>query len=336
MQTALNKYQKLESSGVWRASGADQRRDVIVSIGDATLVIYDGADRPLAHWSLPAVVRLNAGTRPALFAPATDAPEELEVADDTMVNAIEKVRKTIERRRPRQGRLRQVLLGGAMAVVVALAVLWLPDALIRHAASVVPQAKRVELGHRLLADIRRVAGRPCETPPARAALNRLYARLLPGGSGRLVVLPGGIADTAHLPGGTILINRALAEDHEAPDVMAGYVLVEALRQAAIDPVEQLLAKAGPMAAIRLLTTGDIADGVLAQHAEALMTDRPTRLSDADMLAGFAAAGVAASPYAYARDISGETTLALIEADPGDGAQVLPDSDWVSLQEVCGE
>lgn len=82
--TALTEYQRLESSGVWRASAQDQRRDVMISIGDATLVIYDTANRPLAHWSLAALVRLNVGTRPALFAPAPDAPEELEVADDTI------------------------------------------------------------------------------------------------------------------------------------------------------------------------------------------------------------------------------------------------------------
>jgi hypothetical protein len=91
--TALSEYERLESPGIWRAARAGQRRDVIVSIGDATLVIYDGADRPLAHWSLPAVVRLNPGTRPALFAPAPDAPEELEIADTEMIDAVEKVRK---------------------------------------------------------------------------------------------------------------------------------------------------------------------------------------------------------------------------------------------------
>ena len=104
--TALNEYQRLESTGIWRASPDEQRRDVMVSVGDASLVIYDSAGRPLGHWSLPAVIRLNVGTRPALFAPGPDAPEELEINEDEMIDAIEKVRKTIEKRRPRQGRLR--------------------------------------------------------------------------------------------------------------------------------------------------------------------------------------------------------------------------------------
>ena len=49
--TALTEYQRLETSGIWRGAPDEQRRDVTVSLGDATVVIYDGAGRALAHWS---------------------------------------------------------------------------------------------------------------------------------------------------------------------------------------------------------------------------------------------------------------------------------------------
>ncbi|MCG6901158.1 MAG: hypothetical protein LJE68_00615 [Rhodobacter sp.] len=334
--TALSEYERLESPGIWRAARAGQRRDVIVSIGDATLVIYDGADRPLAHWSLPAVVRLNPGTRPALFAPAPDAPEELEIADTEMIDAVEKVRKTIERRRPRHGRLRFYLLAGGLAAVIALGVFWLPDSLIRHAASVVPQAKRAELGQHLLGNIRRVAGKPCSTVSGRRALDQLYARLRPDRTGSLVVLASGFADTVHLPGGLILLNRTLVEDYETPDVVAGYVLAETLRADAQDPVERMLQSTGPLSAIRLLTTGEMTDDALNAYAETLMTQPAATLDTDALLAAFREAQVASTPYAFARDISGETTLPLIEADHGGATQVLTDGDWISLQGICGE
>ncbi len=53
--TALTEYDRLECAAVWRAAPEAQRRDVFVSVGDATLVITDNADRVLAHWSLAAV-----------------------------------------------------------------------------------------------------------------------------------------------------------------------------------------------------------------------------------------------------------------------------------------
>ncbi len=336
--TALTEYQRLESPGVWRAAPGDQRRDVMVSVGDATLVIYDTANRPLAHWSLAALRRKNPGKIPAIYSPGADAPEELEISEVTMLDAIETVRSAVARLRPQRGRLRLFLLAGALLTVIGLAVFWLPDALVRHTAAVVPDAKRAELGDRLLAHIHRVSGQPCATPTGARVLDRLYARLLQGRPGGLAVLASGIPDARHLPGGMILLSRALVEDHEDPSVAAGYVLAEAARAARRDPVEVFLEEAGLMTAFRLLTTGEVADPALEAYAETVLTRMPDPVPDEELLGLFAASTVPSTPYAYALDISGETTLGLIEADPVRRATspVLPDGDWVTLQGVCGE
>jgi len=337
--TALTEYQRLECTGVWRATPDAQRRDVYVSIGDATLIISDAGERVLAHWSLPAISRVNPGETPAIYKPGADAQEDLEIADETMTDAIERVRQAIRRRRPQPGRLRLILLGGWLAAVLALVVFWLPDALVRHTAGVLPQAKRAELGTRLLSNIRRVAGMPCNTLNGRRALERLTNRLLPDTGGGVVVLAGGIAEAGHLPGGLILLNRALVEDYEDPAVVAGYILAEATRATAADPIIRMLSSVGPFATFRLLTTGDIPDETLADYAETLLTAPDPAVDDQALLARFAAVGVPSTPFAYARDISGETTLPLIEADPAlsDHLQpVLSDGEWVSLQGICGE
>ena len=335
--TALTEYQQLECTAVWRETPDAQRRDVYVSVGDATLVIADSAERMLAHWSLAAVIRLNPGETPAIYAPGTDAPEKLEIDDALMISAIEKVHRAIRRRRPQPGRLRFALLGGGLLGVVALSVFWLPDAIVRHAASVVPQAKRAELGSRLLTDIRRVAGVPCNTVNGRRALDQLKARLFPDRPGALIVLSSGIPSSQHLPGGLILLNRTLVEDHEDPAVVAGYVLAELERADTKDPVQDLLASSGTFAAFKLLTTGEVTDDVLETYTETLLAKPAAPVSDDALLTQFAEAGVATTPYAYARDISGETTLTLIEADPGPSERpLLTDGQWVSLQGICGE
>ena len=53
--TVLAEYQRLEAEGVWRADEDAQRRDVIVSIGEATLTLTDLNEVALTHWSLPAI-----------------------------------------------------------------------------------------------------------------------------------------------------------------------------------------------------------------------------------------------------------------------------------------
>ena len=339
--TALSKYQRLEAAGLWRPAPDAQRTDVIVSIGDATLTITDMRDRALAHWSLAAVERANPGQRPAIYHPDGDPGETLELPENEteMVTAIEKLRGAIERHRPHPGRLRLVMLGLSLAAVVALGVFWLPDAARNHAVSVVPQVKRAEIGAALLDHIQSVTGPPCRDTEGSTALARLAKRVpSPKGPGALLVVRDGVGKAAHLPGGTILLNRSLVEDHEDADVVAGYVVAERLRAELHDPLDDVLAHGGLSASIRLLATGQMQDSVLKSYAKSLLTSDPAPLTDAVLLAGFDAWKIRSTPYAYARDISGETTFGLIEADPYASEAppaVLSDADWLRLQGICG-
>ncbi len=337
--TALKQYQRLESTGLWRASPDAQRIEVIVALGDATLTLSDTRGSALAHWSLPAVERVNPGETPAIFRPGPDAAETLELNDDTMIGAIARVQAAIERRRPHPGRLRFYLSAGVVAAVAAVAVFWLPGAMVDYTASVVPASQRAMIGEDLLTNIRRVAGSPCDTPRGTAALEKMHRRLFGDSPGRIVVLASGVRQSEHLPGHIILLNRALVEDYEDPDVPAGFALAEDLRARQTDPLVRLLRASGIGTAFQLLTTGTISQDRLAQYAEDLLLPPPSRPSDASLAEQFRRAGVRASPYAYALDISGETTLGLIEADAvpeKTAVPVLSDGDWISLQAICGE
>lgn len=334
--TALKEYQRLEAAGLWRAKPEDQRRDVIVSIGDATLTITNMKDQPLAHWSLAAVERQNPGQYPAIYHPDGDPGETLELTKDetAMLDAIEKLRLAIEGARPHPGRLRSVSLLGSLGLITALLVFWLPGAMIRHTLTVVPEIKRKEIGQSLLGHIERVAGQACATPETMPILTRLATRT---GARQIVVLRAGVISSLHLPGGIILLNRSLIEDHEDPAVAAGAVLVERARAQAKDPLGEVLNSGGVLASFRLLTTGKLDRNSLDRYAETMVSaPRPT-LPDEKILAIFAQAAIPSTPYAYAQDITGEEVLGLIEADPMAGRvlePVLNDRDWVQLQNIC--
>ncbi len=339
--TALTRYQRLEATGLWRPNPEAQRLEVIVSIGESTLIMTDMRDRALAHWSLAAVERANPGNHPAIYHPDGDPGETLELGDGEgeMTAAIERLRGAIARRRPRPGRLRLVGLVSSVAAVVALGAFWLPGAARDHAVQVVPQVKRAEIGTLLLGHLRAVTGPACRDPNADGALARLAARLAaPSGPGPLLVMRQGVNDTAHLPGGAILISQSLVEDHDTPDVLAGYIIAEHLRAQMHDPLADLLNFGGLSASIRLLATGELPDDMLSSYATAVLAGPAQEIDDEALLEGFKAWAVRATPYAYARDPSGETTLTLIEADPfADMAPepVLSDADWLRLQGICG-
>lgn len=335
--TALNKYDRLEATGLWRPDPDGQRREVIVSIGNATLVITDMNDQAIAHWSLAAVARANPGSKPAIYHPDGDEGETLELPleETEMVTAIESLRTAIAKRRPRPGRLRWLGVVLSVAAVAALMIFWLPGAMRDNTLRVVPQVKREALGVALIERMERVTGPMCNDPAGLRALRRLGTRL---DTPKLAVVPGLGRPALHLPGGVILLDRSVFEDWEEPDVAAGYILSELALQVERDSLADLLDVVGPWENFRLLTTGELSAGALDGYAEHLITIPRTEPDTANLLALFEASDVRATPYARARDITGETVLELIEGDPMQGRETQPliaDSTWLRLQGICG-
>lgn len=335
--TALTKYDRLEAIGLWRPDPDGQRREVIVSIGNATLVIADKNDQAITHWSLAAVARANPGVIPAVYHPDGDEGETLELPEyeGEMVSAIESLRTAISKSRPRPGRLRWLGISLSIAAVAAVMLLWLPSAMRDNTLRVVPQVKRETLGVALIERMQRVTGPMCNDAAGLRALRRFGARLE---TLKLAVVPALGRPALHLPGGVIVLDRSVLEDWDEPDVAAGYILSELATQVERDPLADLLDVVGPWENFRLLTTGEISDKALDDYAEHLMTT-PVRAPDtANLLALFEASDVPATPFARAYDITGESTLDLIEGDPMKGRvtePLLPDSTWLRLQNLCG-
>jgi hypothetical protein len=331
--TALNKYQRLECSGLWRAAPDAQRRDVTVAFREATLVMADPrSQQPLSHWSLPAVQRMNPGQLPALYSPDAGTSEMLELDDPDMIAALDTVQNVLERRRPHPGRLRNWIILGVLASISALAVFWLPGAMSRHAALVLPQATRAEIGQAALEDLMRLTGSPCAAPLGRKAQTALAARLAPAGVRQIVVVRDGVAQALALPGGIVVLNRALVEQAQDAETAAGFALVEALRAEATDPMVRLLAFAGPIATTRLLATGRLPQGVLDGYAETLLAQSPPPLPASLLGPAFKAQSL--SLQAYANALQDSTLLAADPFPAGSPAPVLADRDWVSLQAIC--
>ena len=335
--TALSEYERLEAIGLWRADPQAQRRDVILSLGDASLVISDAkAGSALAHWSLPAMIRCNPGERPAIYAPSDEPGETVELDDEVMIAAIEKVHTIIESHRPHPGRLRSFLIGGVVVCVGAVALFWLPGALVDHAARITPQAKRVEIGRKLLTELSKMAGQPCSGPSGDQALAALSKRL--PGHDTIVVLPEALMGARLLPGKLAVIGRNAIEGPDTPEVVAGYLIATEDAAAGQSPLKRMLGDLGPSAALRLLTTGNLPDSGITTYAEQLLRQEPTPPPTDGLLRAFRSAGVSSTPFAYALDPTGETVLGLIEADPFKGQPsprpVLADAQWVALQDIC--
>ena len=334
--TVLKEYQRLEAEGVWRATPDAQRRDVIVSIGKATITISAPNGTALTHWSLPAMVQMNPGETPPVFAPGIDAVETLEMLDPEMLDAIDRVMSAIQRKSVRKGQAGRLGRWAALAAIAAGLIYWLPGAVTAYTASLVPPEMRAQIGAELLSETERVAGAPCQTPGGDRALAALAERVFPDRPIALKVLPTTLTGTAQLPGGTMLISHTLVEDYETPDVVAGHLLAEELRAPKSDPMARLLEASPFRAALALLSTGHLRKIDLQRMAEWLVVRPGDPVPHDQLLAVMNAREIDAKPFAYALDVSGDSTATLIAGAREDPKPVLGDTDWIALQTICSE
>jgi len=339
--TALKKYQRLEASGLWRERPGAQARDVIVGLREATLVLSDPrSEAPLTQWSLPATQRMNPGQMPARFAPGLDAGEEVEIDDTEMITALETVHRSIERRKPRPGRLRGVLTATFVVTVAAVALFWLPGQMKSYAARMLPTPTQVDLGALALADIARLTGQPCKSVPGRRAAAALAERLFPEAPPRIEVLRDALPQPAHLPGDLLLLPAGLIEAADSPDVIAGYLLIERLRAETEDPVRPLLDHMGLGATLGLLTSGAASAEAAAGYGEAFLARVPAPEPTADLQrAAFETAQVSSALYGQAMRGTSAAAETLISDDPfalGAPLRVMSDESWLEFQAICSD
>ena len=343
--TALEKYRKLEGQGLWAPSQDAQRREVIVSFGDATLVISDTRSmKPLSHWSLPAVERLNPGKRPALFSPDGGGSEILELQDDWLIEALRTVQRALRPPRPLSARLRLPVLLGLAAVTGLLIALLVPPALVAHTASVVPMAKRVELGEALRADLVQMGAVECRSDHGDAALASLQRALFQQPAQLLVLrgLPLDAPRVQPIMGRFFLIDARLLDDAASAEALAGAVLMAAQRSADLDPLRPLLRHAGILATFRLLTAAELPAPALQGYAPALLRALPDPPQTDSLMERFARVALSTRPLVdnpapLDPGLAGlAEVLRALDPMAGEPPQtaLLSDGQWVSLQNIC--
>lgn len=337
--TALTEFQRLEAQGSWRETPDARLREVIVSVGDATLILSDPkSEVPLAHWSLPSVYRLNPGKTPAIYSPQADGQDEvLEVDDPLMIKAIERVHKAIATHRAHPGRLRGGLFLMAVVAMAIAAVMWLPDALVRHAAKIAPPAQSRAIGNAALEDIARSTGAVCTRSSGQAVLDWLAPKLLDE-EAVIRVVPSPVNGVRRLPGEIYVVGTDLLLTKSGPEAAAGHLIAAKLAVNDHELRLDALEFAGPRAALQLLTLGDLPAEAMKGYGELLLSEQTMPPADDLLLKTLAEKKIPSQPYALTIDPTGASVMALIEGDPMRNAPptrpLLTDEQWLALQQIC--
>jgi hypothetical protein len=232
--------------------------------------------------------------------------------------------------------LRTGIFLGIFSIVFLTLVFWMPQAVRNYTAEILPGVKHIEIGNKLFEHLKRVTGPACEADFSKTSLKHLSERLFTEKT-PIFIVPDGIKTTISLPGNILLANRNLVEDFEDPDVLAGFLVIEKLRSQTFDPMEDLIQNISLISTFRLLTTGLIKDETLMDYADYLVTRPQETIQTNKIIKAFHDKKLSLLPFAKAIDMTGEGSFELIEADEIKKSPVqtsLPDSYWVSLQNIC--
>lgn len=337
--TALTEFQRLEAQGSWRETPEARLREVIVSVGDATLILSDPkSEIPLAHWSLPSVYRLNPGKTPAIYSPQAEEPDELlEIDDPLMIKAIERVHRAIATHRSHPGRLRSGLFLMAVLAMAIAAVVWLPDALVRHAAKIAPPAQSRAIGKAALQDISRSTGTVCSRSSGQAVLDWLAPKLLDD-EAIIRVVPSPVNGVRRLPGEVYVMGTDVLLTKSGPEAAAGHLIAAKLASDDHELRLDALEFAGPLAALQLLTLGGLPEAAMKGYGEQLLSEQARLPANDDLLKALAEKNISSQPYALTIDPTGASVMALVENDPMRNAPptrpLLTDEQWQALQQIC--
>lgn len=330
---------------------------------DGLFLRGEGWARPLswAYGDLLASVPLKSDAGDVLLRARTNEAQTLFIADPGIARALilRAPHLSAARTRLRWARPGIVAVLAVAAVIGSVFALGLSPA--QGVARALPKPTREAMGRGVVTSI---AGkyRTCETPQARAALNRLTERLTRAASTeplsvRVTVVDWNLVNAFATPGGQIILTRGLLQTAGSADEVAGVLAHELGHALELHPETGLVRAIGLSAATQLIFAGS--SGTMTNIGLLITQIQYTRIAeheaDGHAVRMLKDAGISAKGFAdFFQRIQGPSEgsvfnssiirthpltserIAFVKAQPDYPATpALSAQDWQALRSVCG-
>jgi hypothetical protein len=325
--TALEKYVRLEAEALWSESSGAEPRSVIVSFGNATLVITDISDAPITHWSLATTRIVGREGDTVIYAPDDSGQETLHVSDPFLVEAIREVTASAVKPPP-PGKVRKRLPVWIPLVIALLAIslLWLPAKIRTWVAGNVSSEQAELISTEIL---ERMDLPKCQEPRASQALTNLEALVLMPADPAVIIADLPVAGIAILPDARTILDVSILGDAPSADAFAGWLALAANLPERADALDNLIEKADTGRALSFAFTGNLSEDELEQMAEETTTSTvvPNPKGFQAAIGRLKAAGIAVEPFRSSLNLPAEDEM-------GPFRPALDDQDWQALQRIC--
>lgn len=259
--TAIEKYIRLEAVGQWKETPDSDGREVIVSFGDATLVLSDMKENPLSHWALAGMQRMSLTGAKAVYTPDTQGFETLEIDDANMVEAIAQVsRLTVNQAPKRRGYGLWVGLFMLLAGLAAVA----PLAIRYQARAMTGSDSQRYLGYQMIEAVR---VSQCTNSEGVRARDLLMSRVFEDDSHRLIITDMDL-QPKQFPGGIFLLSRAGLQSLLTPEDLAKWLEDNSNNED--HELDQMFRQAPLKVLVKYMFSGELPDDLIRQTGLSLM------------------------------------------------------------------
>ncbi|OUS04498.1 hypothetical protein A9Q96_16315 [Rhodobacterales bacterium 52_120_T64] len=294
--TAIEKYTRLEALGQWREVPDQSPREVVVSFGNASLVLSELNENPLCHWAMAATCRLSLDGSKAIYTPDTEGFETLEIDDAEMVEAIAQVSRAVVATERKTSWFHWVFL--AMATAAIGSAFYATPSLLRGQAA---RMTGPESARKLGSDMVTTLGIDICRAPRADVVRELFQSRVFLESRALLLIARHQQHSSVFPGGIVVIGGDALQAMRTPNDLAD--LTTTLLAQSDLALEKLFEGSSTRELFEYITSGKLADERLAQAAQNI-TDSPE-----------------------INDVAEFTSTI---------QPLLRDQDWVTLQGICLE
>lgn len=322
-------YIRFEASGIWRENAETPPRDVIVSLGERTLVLSDLGDRILGHWARAGLTPLRTEGETTVYTLSAESGETLAIGDRQMNVEISgrthdaQVSPRKRRKRPRLGLILAASFSIGLSATLAS---FAPGAMRHQTLRLIQPGQAAELSDRILLILMDKGAQPCRHPTGERNVNRLTATLAAPGETpvRTRVMDLADASAARLPDGSVIVSQSAVAAARVPEDLAAVLAVALAR----DPLETLVNSMGPVDHMVYFLTADLRPTTLDDAARAALAPAT---SDEMAAAATRLEALGLSTGAEGEERSGDDKVRLLS---GTSASALEAINWASIKRIC--
>ena len=238
-------FEVLECVGIWTRTQRARPQEIIVQLGVESLTLRNKDESVITHWSRHILYEFPAPENKAIFSPDPETGEQVIIEDPLMIAVIrgdQYIEDPSQNSAPISFGIPWIKII-ALFIILAGIIYYTSEEIIKSTSGIVSAEKRAVIGEHLYSHLLNSESEECQSDAGNSAKKKLLARVVPDLQLDIRIVESVPFMSMSLPSRIVILNAALLEKYDGPEVVAGYIILEAERYRKFDILLPLLVDA---------------------------------------------------------------------------------------------